>query len=49
LDHTLCLGEQAAAVGEQRLAGRCEFDAAARPLEQGDPELLLEPSNLVTQ
>src|ERR1700757_3054395 len=34
LDHTLCLGEQAAAVGEQRLAGRCELDAATPPLEQ---------------
>jgi len=49
LDHTLRLSEQAAAVGEQRLAGRCELDAAARPFEQGDPELLLEPPNLVTQ
>ena len=34
---------------EQGVTGRCEFDPAARALEEGDAELLFEPAHLVAE
>jgi hypothetical protein len=46
---SLGLRENLAGVLEKRAACGCELDAALRPVEEGDPELLLELANLLAE